>query len=369
MYTKKEKLIYVIDDDPVMRMSCQQILVKEGYRIETFEDGLKGLKRIQEEKPELIIVDLKMPKLGGMEVIATVHEMDPDIVIVVITGYATIDTAVDSMKAGAYDFLPKPFTSEELRLIVNRGLERRHLIEESNRLRQEKEKMQRQFITFVSHQLQSPLVAIQQFLEVLNHLGDSPKKQELQQEWIERSIIKVKELIDLIRDWLQLSKIESGVLVDKIKAIDPFPIIADIVQTYNEQAKQNNITLTIDSPESVSTVKGDEECLNVLFSNLIINAIKYNKPNGKVTISIEEDSSHVNISVSDTGIGIPEEKLETIFEEFRRIKSESTKNISGTGLGLPICKKIMAELGGKIKVQSKLNEGSTFRISLLKYEE
>ena len=364
---RKKQIIYIIDDDPVMRLSCQQILVKQGFQVETFEDGVKGLDRIQEEKPQLIVVDLKMPKIGGMEVIAKVHEMDPDVVIVVITGYATIDTAVNAMKAGAYDFLPKPFTPDELRLIVNRGLERQHLLEESNRLRREKEKMQRQFITFVSHQLQSPLVAVQQYLDVLNHLGDSPKKQEVQQEWIERSRVKIKELIALIRDWLKLSKIEGGALVDNIKAINLLALIADIVNTYKQRANESHISLVLNLPQNLSNVKGDDECLNVLFSNLIVNAIKYNKPNGEVTISVEENGEYVNVTVSDTGIGIPQENIDSIFEEFQRVKSESTKNISGTGLGLPICKKIITELGGKIDVKSKINKGSTFVVSLPKY--
>ena len=111
-----------------------------------------------------------MPKLGGMEVIKKVHEIDPDICIVVITGYATIGTAVEAMKAGAYDFLPKPFTPDELRLIVSRGIERHELALKSIQLKKEKEELEHRFILFVSHQLQSPLSAVQQYLAVLQHL-------------------------------------------------------------------------------------------------------------------------------------------------------------------------------------------------------
>ena len=192
---KNKKRIIVIDDDPVMRLSCFKILDKEGYLVETYEDGEQGLNAIQAQKPDLLVVDLKMPKIGGMEVIARVHEIDPEICIVVITGYATIGTAVDAMKAGAYDFLPKPFTPDELRLIVSRGIERSELAEQSRRLKQEKENLQRRFLTFVSHQLQSPLVAVQQYLDILKHLGDTPNKQALQDEWIDRSLNRIKELI------------------------------------------------------------------------------------------------------------------------------------------------------------------------------
>ena len=364
MPEQNDNLIYVIDDDAVMRMSCQQILSKEGFTIETFEDGVAGLKRLEEIRPQLIVVDLKMPKIGGMEVISRVHEIDPDIIIVVITGYATIDTAIEAMKAGAYDFLPKPFTPAELRLIIKRGLERKHLIEESNRLKSEKLKMQRHFVTFVSHQLQSPLVAVQQYLDVLKHLGDSPDKQKLQAEWIDRSLTKIKELLEIIRDWLKISKIESGSLTECVEPIDIVPIIDDIKNTYEKQASEKNVSIILDLPEKLTPVRGDEECLNVLISNLVVNAIKYNRTNGTVTIHVEEDGDFVKVSVSDTGIGIDEKNIEIIFEEFTRIKNESTENIAGTGLGLPICKKIIAELGGTIDVKSKLNEGTTFTLGL-----
>jgi DNA-binding NtrC family response regulator len=132
--TGEPKLIFVIDDDPAMRLSCEKILKKEQYLVETFEDGQQGLERIQKQHPNLLVVDLKMPRIGGIDVIKSVNKIDPNISLVVITGYATIDTAVEAMKAGAYDFLPKPFTPDELRLIVNRGLERSEFAKKSQKL-------------------------------------------------------------------------------------------------------------------------------------------------------------------------------------------------------------------------------------------
>jgi len=364
-----KKRIIVIDDDPVMRLSCFKILDKEGYLVETYEDGEQGLKAIEKQKPDLLVIDLKMPKIGGMEVIARVHEIDPEICIVVITGYATIGTAVDAMKAGAYDFLPKPFTPDELRLIVSRGIERSELAEQSRRLKQEKENLQRRFLTFVSHQLQSPLVAVQQYLDVLKHLGDSPDKQSLQNEWINRSLDRIKELISIIRDWLTISKIESGQFVECLGRVAVKPIIDDLVQTYAEQAKEKNITMISNLENNLPDLKAHDECLKMLFSNLIVNAIKYNKPNGTIKISAKDEADNLIISVSDTGIGIPDDKLDLIFEEFYRVKDESTKNISGTGLGLPICKKIINELGGKIAVESQYNKGTSFQVFLPKYKD
>lgn len=361
---KKQKLIIVIDDDPIMRLSCYKILKKDGFCIETYEDAEQGLARIQAQKPDLLVVDLKMPKIGGMEVINQLQKIDPEICIVVITGYATIGTAVEAMKAGAYDFLPKPFTPDELRLIVNRGLERSELAKQSKKLKTEKEKIERRFISFVSHQLQAPLVAVEQYLEVLKHLGDTPNKAACQKEWIDRSLLRIKEMRAIIQDWLMISKIESGQLVQHLEPISISPIIKDIFRFYETSVKEKHIQLISEVSDDLSLVEGHAECLRMLFFNLIGNAIKYNKINGIVKITSKEDAENIFIEVTDNGIGIPEDKLEAVFEEFYRVKNENTKHLSGTGLGLPICKKIVTELGGSIKVSSKENQGSIFTVRL-----
>ncbi|MFZ5518683.1 MAG: hybrid sensor histidine kinase/response regulator [Candidatus Zhuqueibacterota bacterium] len=364
-HEQNEKVrIFVIDDDPVMRLSCLKILEKEGFAVETFEDGILGLERIQVQKPDLLVVDLKMPKIGGLEVIARVHSMDPNICIVVITGYATIGTAVEAMKTGAYDFLPKPFTPDELRLIVNRGIERSQLAERSRQLKKEKENLERRFITFVSHQLQSPLVAVQQYLDVLLHLPDTPNKATLQREWIERSTVRVQELLCMIRDWLTISKIESGQFVACLSAVSIPPLIDEILLTYNEQARAANITLLSQLDQHLPAVNAQTECLKMLFSNLIVNAIKYGRRDGSVRIYGECNGNEITICVEDNGIGISEDQLPLIFEEFYRVKDENTKNIPGTGLGLPICKKIAKELAGSIDVKSKKGVGTIFIVKL-----
>src|SRR5512136_3018273 len=132
---KAHERVIVIDDDEIMLLSCSEILTRAGFKVETFPNGEDGIRRIKEAPAALLFVDLKMPKIDGMEVIRRVRQIDPSMVIVVITGYATIATAVEAMKAGAYDFLPKPFTCDEFALIVNRGFERWRLARDSERLR------------------------------------------------------------------------------------------------------------------------------------------------------------------------------------------------------------------------------------------
>ena len=131
--------ILVVDDEEVMRDSCKQILSRQGHHVKLAEDGYQGLRLLKEESFDLVILDLKMPGIDGMEVLEKIKENSSEMVVVVITGYATVESAVEAMKRGAYDFLPKPFTPEEFRLIVERALEKKGLIMENIYLRQELE--------------------------------------------------------------------------------------------------------------------------------------------------------------------------------------------------------------------------------------
>ncbi|HYW48023.1 MAG TPA: hybrid sensor histidine kinase/response regulator [Bryobacteraceae bacterium] len=363
------EMVVVIDDDYAMRLSCGKILSKMGFRVEAFEDGTLGLEGVARLKPSLIVVDLKMPGMSGIEVISRVHEIDPQIVIIVITGYATIDTAVEAMKCGAYDFLPKPFSPDELRLIVNRGLERRRLSLESQRLEFERALLKRRFVTFVSHQLRTPLVAVHQYLDVLKHLDNTEAVAAKRQEWIERCLRRTEELQRLISDWLTLAQVEGGTLSKERVKVDLRRIVCNILKSYEEMASQEKVSFEADLPPESCLVAGDRNCLSVVFDNLITNAIKYNRPGGKVTVSGRLEASEVVIEVADTGVGIPEKYRPFLFDEFFRVKDASGKKTEGTGLGLHISKKIVSEMGGSIEVESRLDAGSTFRVRLPAWRE
>ncbi len=363
----ERETIVVIDDDYAIRLSCQKILSKIGLRTETFEDGAQGLEGVARLKPGLVVVDLKMPGISGMEVIARVHEIDPEIVVVVVTGYATIDTAVAAMKCGAYDFLPKPFSPDELRLIVNRGLERRNLAIESRRCEVERALLKRRFVTFVSHQLQTPLVAIHQYLSVLKNIDDTEEAAAKRQQWFDRCLKRTDEMQTIIKDWLTLARIEGESFTRQRVKVDLKQVITDILKTYEEMAAATSVSLETNMPADDCLVRGDRNCLSVLFDNLIVNAIKYNQPEGTVSVSAQPVEGEVEVAVSDTGVGIPEKYRQLLFDEFFRIEDEGTKKTAGTGLGLAICRRIVSEMGGSIGVESQVNVGSTFRVRLPAY--
>jgi two-component system, sensor histidine kinase and response regulator len=358
----QEKPVIVIDDDEIMRLSCEQILRKSGYKVETFANGHDGIRRIRELRPPLLIVDIKMPEINGFEVIEIVRQIDPDLVIVVITGYATIETAVDAMKAGAYDFLPKPFTPSELRLIIDRGFERWRLTKEAQRLRHEKEEVEHKFAALVSHQLKTPLVAVKQYLDVLlfSMKDQLPEKAV---DWISRSQVRLTEMLTIIQDWLALGKIERGALCDRTAATDMASAVNAVRENQQSPAAADISFETVLAP-GLPAVSGDAVSITMLVTNLVSNAVKYNRPGGSVTVRCWREEGNILLEVRDTGIGIPESARPRLFEEFYRVKCEATQDIPGTGLGLVICKRIVDELGGSIEVQTKEGEFTTFLVRL-----
>jgi two-component system, sensor histidine kinase and response regulator len=359
----QDKTVFVIDDDEIIRLSCEQILHKSGYTVETFANGYQGIERLKQARPPLLVVDIKMPELDGFEVIKIVRKIDPNVVIVVITGYATIETAVDAMKMGAYDFLPKPFTPNELRLIIDRGFERWRLVNEAQILRKEKELVERKFVTLVSHQLKAPLSAVKQYLDVLLFTG----RDQLSGEtlgWISRSQIRIAEMLGLIQDWLMLAKLDRGAFCDSSASSDIGKIIDNILLGYRQLPSAADIKLNGEISPGLERVRGDSASLNMLVENLVNNAVKYNKPGGTVTVRARREDRQIILDVSDTGLGIPLDFRQHLFEEFYRVKTPETKEIPGTGLGLVICKRIVDELGGSIEVDSKEGEYSIFTVRL-----
>ena len=362
---EKRPFILVVDDDESIRDSCTQILKKDGYQAETAKDGSSGLEQMKEKKPDLVLIDLKMPGINGLKVLEKTREIDPNIIAVVITGYATVESAVEAMKIGANDFLPKPFTPDELRIIIKRGLEKRRLIHETELLKREKKLMEENFITMVSHQLRSPLVAILQYFEVIlsGMAGDASERLK---EMIQKAQNRLENLMNLINDWLDVARLDSGQIIEKLKPLSLKKVIERLLEDMEPLAQEKDIYLEL-GPSSVNeNVLGDEESLKQVFSNLINNAIRYNKPKGKVKISIKENKNFIITEVQDTGIGISKDHLPFIFDQFYRVKRTEDQKMKGTGLGLSIAKKIVEAHGGSIQVTSEKGQGSTFTVFLYK---
>ncbi len=354
----QKPLILIIDDEESLRDGCRQALEKSGYTVLTTGEGVEGIRIARESKPVIAFVDLKMPGISGMEIIDVLSKDVPDIVLIMITGFATIVSAVEAIQKGAYDYLPKPFSPDQLRAVARRGLDHRDLKIETRRLRDEKERMEKGFITFVSHEMRSPLVVIRQYIESLKAIAGDRFDKEVT-DIIERCSKRIQNLEELIEHWLDLSRIENGTFAQKKEILRLSDITARTAEEMTPVCSEKGVSLDINVPDNLFDIVGDEESLVRVFVNIIGNAVKYTPEGGKISVSARCDECYVTVTISDTGIGIPHDKLPFIFEPFFRVKGKEERQ-RGSGLGLTFCKKIMTSHGGEIEATSKEGEGTTF---------
>jgi len=359
---EKTTKILIIDDEEVVLDSCKQILRNTNYQVSGVSNGELGLEVLQEMKPDLVFVDLKMPGLSGFEVLTKIREIDPNIVSIVITGYSTVSSAIEAMKNGAYDFLPKPFTPDEFRLITSRGLDRRKLVLETIALKREKEMLREHFAAVVSHELKSPLGAVQQNLFLLeSDLSD--KLNQEQKERVERMKVKINDLIDLIHTWLRVITVDVNKLKEKFTQVSIERVIAKAFENTQPQAIKKDLEIVTSFGSVPPFIVGDEGTLVEAVGNILGNAVKFSRVSSKIQIHTEVNNGNLTISIADTGIGIDNEDLPYIFEDFYT-GNTGEKIEKSSGMGLAITRRIIEAHNGTISVTSELGQGSTFTIKL-----
>ena len=480
--------VLVIDDERGIREGCRRILTAEGCVVDSAADGKEGLELVKTNSYDLLLVDLMMPVMGGLEMMEQVRDYDPEVVMIVITGFATIETAVEAMKHGAYDYVPKPFAPDQLVAVVNRGLEKRRLRRQAQRLMEERDQkllevgkeeskihtivnsmadgilvtnrehqlvlwnpavvkmlnlnalesgkdiaeiihqkelievidklfhpdssqyttiseeiellgkepetlmvnvsvvrdkdgqnlgvvstlrditalkeidqIKSQFVNMVAHELRAPLAAIEGYLNayLTGAAGTDPG---VNRQMLDRARQRAQSLLDLVNDLLQFIRLDARRMVRRKELLDISGIIINTVELLKGQGEQKDLTFEVDVPEKLPLIEADQAEMEHLFTNLISNAIKYNVKRGKVMVTARRNGHFVTVKVADTGIGIGEEHLPHIFDEFYRVSGPQTRYTTGTGLGLSIVKKIVESHFGRSEVESKVDKGTTFTV-------
>ena len=347
--------ILVVDDEEIIRDGCREVLSKNGYEIDMAEDGNIGFKKLEGKNFDLVLLDLKMPGISGMDFLEGVRRIDTDIVNIVITGYASIESAVEAMNLGAYDYIPKPFEPEQLRQVVKRAIEKRKLIKEAKRLR----KQQEQFILMVYHELKAPLSVVRGYLHNLIKNEVIYENKEFN-KMVTRSLQRIDSLIQLSEDILNYSLLKEDKVRQNIELISIKSVLNDAIECVAEESKKREINIEISVPDGIPSLKADKEDIKKVSINLLANAVKYNKDGGSVFIEAGKEKNFTFIKVKDTGIGMKKENINRIFDEFYRVRDEKTRMITGTGLGLSIVKNIIDAYSGYIEVESEPNKGSVF---------
>ncbi len=360
--------ILVIDDEELIRSLLEAVLVKEGHHVTCVASGEEGIAEIKNQKYSLAVVDLKLPGIDGLEVLRQTKEMAPSTEVIIITGYATLGTAIESLKLGAADYLAKPFEVEHLKLIIARALERKKLMDISLEVQSLKriDEMKSEFVSTASHELRSPLAAIKSAVQLIlkGHTGKINKNQAKFLSLAERNI---NRLTNILNNLLDLSRMESGKIGMKIEELDLIGYIEFILSSLRPQADRKSIQLKMKVPKELPSVYGDREKIEQILTNLIGNAIKFTPEGGNVSVSagsLDGEENMTFISVRDSGIGISQDQLDKIFEKFHLVEGSLHRSVGGTGLGLAITKGLVKAHYGKIWVESELKKGSTFTFTL-----
>ena len=484
--------VLVVDDEEGIRSGSERILIRMGLKVLTAARGNEALDIMEREDVSIVLLDLKMPGLDGMQVLKRIRETNLNILVIVITGYATVETAIEAMKQGAYDFIAKPFEPDHLRIVVNRAREKIKLTFEAESLELERkrtladlgteksrvrtiieslpngiivtnslgqvalmnpallryigidpscgatgehishyvkdegfcrlvmeisqgkhldagdvpayefspvegkflmargrpvlgdeneclgavvaveditalkvlDRLKSEFVAKVSHELRSPLSTIhEQIAVVLKDLAGEESNDE--RLILARAKEKTSGLISLIGDLLDLSRIEAGAVYHEPKPVNIDVLLKNIVDFLDIRAKSRQQTLVLELPDyPLPSLTTDPLAIESIFGNLITNALNYTQKGGRIIVTAGLAENNLIVKVKDNGFGIEQAYIDKIFDKFFRVKNEKTRMITGTGLGLPIVKGLLNDLGGSVSVESAPDRGSVFIVSI-----
>lgn len=517
----RERVLIVDDEVDVLKL-CERILVAKDYRVQTALNGVEAVTLAKQNHFDLLITDIKMPGMSGLEITQTLKNFDPGIICVAMTGYSTMDMVLDALKLGVDEFILKPFTPEELIMTVFKATEKERLRKENFRLRsliplfelnktllgtvevekvldrlleisqketkaglaglylfekdeivpyffcryiddksnqplecdrlaqmvfqrgrqltltlgdgndegqailqeikvraiiatpiqaketnlgvlilgrtrdhfapsdrdflavlcgqagialenarlftkiqeaykdlQKLDYMKREFINIAAHELRTPLTILMGYASVLED-----ETEDLHKQYVVSITRNAMRLRSLIEDMLNLQYLESGTPTLARDKLHLPQVMKEIMKDMILFAEQKTLDITIDIPEKFPVLTVDRQKFDLIIINLLHNAIKFTPSGGNVTLKARANGENVVISISDTGIGIPEEKFDKIFDRFYQVEPSLTREYGGIGLGLAIARSMVEICGGRITVKSKQGQGTTFTFTL-----
>ncbi len=368
--------IVLIDDEPAVRDTLGEHLEEEGHRVRTAGGGEAGLFLLEEEPADLVITDLKMPGISGLEVLRRVRERWPATEVVLITGYGTLDDAVEALRHGAYDFLLKPVRLAQLDLVVRHCDERiryardnrelRRVVEELRRLNERRET----FIALANHELRTPTTVAAGLVSLLaGRAGDLPEDLQRFVEGADRALRRLKEVVEDLGDLAA----SQGRGIPLRPAAEPLSALgraaADLCDLYR-QVRDVRIELEVAEDEGLR-VRVDLRKWTRAAGALIQNAVKFTPDGGAVWVRLAPEAGTLLLEVADTGIGVPPDDAEAIFDPFYEAGDVRHHRSSGhafggggLGVGLPLCRAIAEAHGGTVTYRPREGGGSVFALRI-----
>ena len=347
------KLLFIDDEDIVLK-SSKRIFAGSDHEIDTAPSGDEGLAMAMAKDYDIVVTDLKMPGLGGMEVLKALRRDRPKTTVIIFTGFSSVDTAREALKNGAFDYVPKPFTPDELRSVIANAIEARKDAAGAKML---------DLMAIVSHELKSPLAAVQTTATTLQR-GYFGKLEPEQQRIVETIIRNCSYLEDIIRSYIDLSKMElDGLALFKEKVHFASAVIGPVLDMpgVRDNVRRMAIVTEIDGDP---VIEGDPNLLKILVANLVNNAVKYGAEGTPVRIRLAAEVGELVLAVRNEGVGIPEEDMPRLFKRFERLKQKGTEGVKGSGLGLYISKTVVDKHKGRIWVEGEPGKWIEFFVAL-----
>ncbi len=373
-----------------MALTVSAVLRQEGFRVETASSGGEAVRRLEEAEYDLVLTDLHMDGGDGISVLAEIQQRAPLTISIVLTGFASVETAIAALRSGAYDYLVKPCNVEDLKHTVRRGVEHRRLMLREREARARLEDLNRElqqrveertielvrrneelaeanrakdvFLATLSHELRTPLTPVLGWINLLKTgtLDEASVAQAL--DTIERNARLQARLVD---DLLDISRIVAGKLHFEREPVDLNAVVESAVNTMRGQASLRGVELDAALASAPVVVQGSPVRLEQIVLNLLSNAIKFTEAGGRVEVRVGQSSGEASVMVEDTGLGIAPEFLPHVFDRFRQADGSTTRQHGGLGLGLAIVMALAKLHGGIVRAESDgVGRGARFTFSL-----
>jgi signal transduction histidine kinase len=380
----KDAILYI--DDETYNLQGFEFIMKKDYDLHVASSADEGLRMLRIKPIKVVITDHRMPDMSGIDLLKILLVEFPEVIRIIVTAYSDTETILQAINQGkVYHFITKPWNNNELKVVIQRAVETYNLRKDNVKLiehlqkvnldlqlakekAEESDKLKTSFISNMSHEIRTPLNAIIGFTNLI--ISDTIDK-KIRETFVNIIETNCAELLNIIEDILDTSKIEAGYLSLNESEFDLNKLMCDLYIQFqqNELLKDKTIKFEYNYPKVSDKLQiySDQLRIKQMLSNLISNALKFTDE-GTVEfgyeITQEVSCKYVELYVRDTGIGIPRDKFDYIFERFRKIENEKNRLFRGNGLGLFITRKLVELMGGNIKVNSEVNQGSEFRVKI-----
>lgn len=358
----------IVDDEESLRLPLCTAFQSEGFDVSLAADGMEALGILKRGDFQMVLTDLMMPKMDGIELMEQAHGLFPDLVVILMSGYGTIETAIKALKGGAYDYVLKPFKLDEILHVVKRALEQQRLQKENVQLNEinqrltEIDQIKSNLLRAISHEFRTPLTVIYGWIDLL--LTDKDTENAMRAEGlrsIKESALRLGRMITNLLEFVHLGLGSSHL---RREEVDLLRLVEEAMEQLSEEAKEKELTMVKHFAPKCPPLLADPEKMKILIYNLLENAVKFNQPGEKVVVEAElvPAQKTMALRIINTQGEIPHDRLLELMKPFTQADMSITRSASGLGLGLPVAKGIVDCHQGSFRLQSEEGKGTTVEI-------